>query len=579
MIPKALGQIRGRVHYLSGRLGQLESKKNMVNGLKSRLLQHLEEIAFFMEAHGENPFKIRAFRGAIEALQGLEDQELAIQIKDGSLTNIKGIGKGIFSVAKAFLTTGSSPEWKESKGDFSDTIVELLEIRGLGPKKIKQLHDELHIKSLGELEYACTENRLVSLKGFGEKTQVKIIKEIQSAKARRGKHLVVDAIASTAPIEVELSKMMSIAPISDLGRKLEIVTNFEYLVGTDHPKKTLDQLSNLKFAKSFEKVDSNTVDIKTSGLAPIRFHLVSKKNEVVARIRGTSSAEHFKSLEVICQKKKISLDSPFASEEEFYSKLGLAYCTPEARELSISKLPKSGLISEVTGVFHLHTTYSDGLQSLEEMTAAAIDRKWSYMGLSDHSKTAAYAQGLDETVLKKQWAEVDALNKTNKAFKIYRGIESDILKDGSLDYSPTTLKQFDFVIASIHSRYGMSEMTDRLIKAIENEYTTMIGHLTGRLLLARDAYEIDFDKVIDAAISNRTVIELNSNPHRLDIDWRYLNRACEKGLIISINPDAHSVDGFDDTQFGIWMARKAYLSKESVLNTWSRDQVEKFLGI
>lgn len=547
--------------------------------LKDGLEKHLQDLVFFLEIQGANPFKIRAFRNAIDIINPLGDEELIKRVNDGSLTEIQGIGKGILSVAQAFKKTSTSPEYKEALGSLPESLLELSEIRGLGPKKIKVLYDELGIKTLGELEYACSENRLISLKGFGAKTQDKLKAEIQSVKSNREKLLLPDALNEAFYIENGLHDIgIPVVATGQIARKSEIIERLDFLVDMPILKlsEKLDE-SNLKEIRPAPK--ENHVDAKSKGKSNIRIFAVQKSKHVLKAIELSSSADHWKALIAQAKKLKIDLeDLKLTSEQEFYETLKLPFHPSESRELAPthSKSWSPIVESHLTGVFHLHTTASDGLHSLSQMAKAAKEKGWHYMGLSDHSHTAAYAGGLSSEALVHQAHEVETVEK-EMGIKIFKGVESDILKDGALDYPASVLKKTDFVIASIHSRYGMKEMTERLIRAIENPYTNIIGHISGRLLLAREAYQFDAQKIIDAAIKNNRVIELNAHPQRLDMDWRLLHEGCQRGLHISINPDAHSTLGFDDVRYGVWMANKALIPRELILNTWPLEKVEKFL--
>lgn len=554
-----------------------------MNPLKEKLLKHLDELAFFLEYHDDNPFRIRAFKIGSEALSALSDQELSTKIKDGSLTDLKGIGKGIASIAEAFLKTGTSPDWAELKGELPISLIALQPIPGLGVKKIRALYENLQISSVGELEYACSENRLVDLPGFGVKTQNKILQSLKDLKGREGKLILADALNLAAELERSFPRSLTYCRIQSLGRYDEIVSGMDYLV-------PIPQIATVKKLKGLKNIDSSPdrINVQLQGHR-LQFHFCSEESIFIQRILQTASDDHWRSLEKAAEASDLKLNHDFLNkngkpikidaEEDLYKKLGLPFYQAFERELPAHAKKKSQLeLKDLTGVFHFHTTASDGNNSLEEMAKAARSFRWKFIGLSDHSKSAYYARGLTEESLEKQWKEVALLNSKFPEMKILRGIESDILKDGALDYSDDVLKKFDFVIASIHSRFGMTEMTERLIKAIENPSTNIVGHLTGRLLLAREGYTLDHSKIIDAAIRNRTAIELNAHPNRLDMDWRYLTRACEKGLIISINPDAHSIAGFGDVQYGIWMARKAGVPNESILNTWPLEKISTFLA-
>jgi len=523
--------------------------------LKDGLLKHLEDLVFFLEYQEANPFKIRAFQNAIPLLEGLSNANLTEKIADGSLIEMKGIGKGILALAKDYLRRQSSEEFETATKDLPLELLELKQIRGLSAKKIRTLYEELGIKTLGELEYACQENRLLKLKGFGTKIQVALLDEIEKAKERRTKFLLSDAIETARPIVDKLLKGGAMAAaVGELGSRLEIVSKIKIL--------------------STEALKSSSPNIQIEIVEPQNFYWEF--------VRRTSSTEHWNSLTKFLEQSGIKQPEKikWAADSEIYSAAKVAYYPAEAREYSIAPKIKFEAISEknLTGVFHLHTSESDGINTLEEMAAAAQSKGWSYMGLSDHSQTSFfYANGLKVARLEEQWKEVDALNKKQKTFKILKGVESDILKDGSLDYPTSVLKKLDFVIGSIHSRYGMTDMTQRLLAAIENPFTSMIGHISGRLLLARDPYEFDTKRIVDAAIANKRVIEINSHPQRLDMDWRILHDACARGLYVSINPDAHSVAGFDDTRFGVWLANKALIPHEQIINTWPLEKIESFL--
>jgi len=557
--------------------------------LKEALIEHLRQIKFLLEFHGENPFKVRAFGAAEESLSGLNDDELQVKLDSGKLTEIKGIGKGIAQVSSEFAKSGSSRDWAELKGSLPDSIFELTQIKGLGPKKIKQLYDELGVSSLSELEYACVENRLVSLSGIKEKSQAQVLSEIERIKSSRGKHLLSDALKKSRDLSQKFRDLKTWVWVGELGQKREIVSCLELLTLETQEKKprALRELKAL-----FEETSAGLRQVSTQMADgfELKLHFCRPAVFGLCSVYLCSSEDHWRSLEKLAQKKSVCLVSAISSEEKLpkefeteeglYRFLDLPYHPPECREYAAKKLDFSALVdlNDLSGSFHAHSTYSDGSHSLREMAEAARARGWKYLGISEHSGSAFYAQGLKEAEIKKQWKEIDSLNKELRDFQILKGIESDILKDGSLDYSESVLGGFDFVIASIHQRYGMSEMTDRLLVAIQNPYTQMIGHLSGRLLLGRAAYALDIERIVRACIETGTIIELNANPHRLDVDWRHLREACEGGLLISINADAHSIDGFDDTQFGVWMARKGFVQKSRVINTWPLDKIQVHFG-
>jgi DNA polymerase (family 10) len=557
--------------------------------LKARLLEHLDQIAFFLELQGENVFKIRAFRNASESLIPLSDVELTDRIKSGSLMELKGVGKGLLLTAQNFLKSGSSDEWMNAQGKLPASLYELREISGLGPKKIKQLYEELGISKLGELEYACNENRLIGLSGFGEKSQEKILHEIQRINKTRGKFLISEALRIAEDIEAKIPRNVQYERVGDLGAKRPIVESFRYLVLYHSEKPSLKLVGQKSEESRAEKaIKDKEIQFKTKEGHAFTFVFRKPHERVVRSIFETSSEAHWQSLLKRASEKKLKLSpdalvSPHSeldldSDTAFYAALDLPLHLPEQRELAARpSLSPPVHVDDLQGVFHAHTEDSDGSATVEQMAHAAQKRGWHYLGLSEHSQTASYAHGLDEARLQKQWQKIDELNQKFKDFQILKGIESDILKEGQLDYSDRILKQMDFVIASIHQRFGLKDMTKRLLTAIENPYTTMIGHISGRLLLSREAYDFDRHAVVNAAIKNRVVIELNCNPHRLDMDWQDLVWACEAGLLISLNPDAHSVEGLDDVEYGIWLARKAFIPKSQIINTWPVDKLKEFL--
>jgi DNA polymerase (family 10) len=487
-------------------------------------LKHLDDLAFFLEVDGANPFRIRAYHKALEVLEGLSDTEFDHRLANKTLTELNGIGKGIAGLAEEWGSQQSTADLSQLQEKYSAQLVELRSIAGLGSKKIRQLHDELGISSQGELEYACQENRLVTLKGFGEKTQAKVLHAIQQQKAQKGLRLLGDLWPQWEAFHQKNQKKfqkaeISLTPAGDLGAKEPIIRDLQFLVGLS---------PHVKFPDALEVLGAQILQAET-------------KTQVRALL------------------------APFGEVTLLSSSVEKSEMKADLEE------------SDLQGVFHFHTTASDGKQSLEEMAEAAARKGWAYAGVSDHSQTAFYASGLKKEDLASQAAQIKKWNQSGHTLHLFHGVESDILKDGSLDYPPSVLKQLDFVIASIHSRYGMKDMTERLVKAIENPATTMIGHLSGRLLLAREPYDFDQKKVFEAAIKHRCVIELNSHPQRLDADWKVLSDYSEKGLLISINPDAHSIDGFEDVRYGIWMAAKAKFPRENIINTWPLEKITKFL--
>ena len=547
----------------------------------------LENIAMLLEIKGENPFKSRAYYNAAKALSGITNLEELV--KEKRLREIKGIGEALSQKIEEYSKTGTMAYYEELTRAVPESLLELMQIPNLGPKKIKVLYDELEITNIGELEYACKENRLIHLTGFGEKTQEKVLKGIEFFKRHKGEFLFGDVYQEAERIRQRLSTIVD--PIwaevcGSIRRRKEVVRDMDILVAAENHEKITS------FFVSMPEVDQvlvtgetkTSVRMKSGIEADLR--VVTRQEFPYALVYFTGSKEHNVRLRGIAKKKGWKLNEygifdgdnlvTCKSEEEIYRALGLPYIPPELREDSgeieaaeQDKLPSLVQHEDIRGIFHVHTDFSDGVDSLERMVEAAQKFGFSYIGVSDHSKTAYYAGGLKHDAILRQWEMIDTLNKKNSTFRIFKGIESDILSDGSLDYDDSILEGFDFVIASVHSGFTMKkdDMEERILKAMKNPYTTILGHPTGRLLLSRDGYQVDMMRIIDCAAQNHVILELNASPYRLDIDWRYLKYAKDKGVMISINPDAHAVAGLEEVFFGVNIARKGWQESKDILNT------------
>ena len=546
-------------------------------------IELLEEMKKLMTLRGENPFKIRAFEKAVSVLEGLKNPtELRDRAKAGSLTALPGIGKGIAEVLTDYLLTGQSKALNELRAAIPPGLAELAQVRGLGPKKAMILIEELGIRSLVELEYACKENRLVQLKGFGPKIQEKLAEEIQFRNAHRGLQKLSEALEISHQVQSELRKFKAfklgrVEETGALRRRLEIVGELEFLIELGESELDLPRQQEIESALRVYISSENCV-------LPIRFHFASAATFGYEWARTTSTMAHWQEL----GRPGLAQLAPSAAvtEELFYGHFALPWLPPEVRETGEEiewakrgELPKLLPEKALRGIFHNHTTRSDGSHSLEQMVAAAVDLGLEYIGISDHSQTAFYAQGLREETLKEQRLELNRVQEKFPQIRIFWGIESDILGDGSLDYNDEILSRFDFVVASIHSRFQMDKkaMTERVLRALRNPYTRFLGHPTGRLLLGRKPFDLDMPAVIQAAVDHSVAIELNANPARLDIDWRWGPELRKRSAMVSIHPDAHSVDGLKDTAYGVMMARKALLPIHSIVNTKSVAEVEKWL--
>ncbi len=556
-------------------------------------------MAMLLELEGANPFKIRAFENASRSLETFsEDLDALVQAKQ--LQTLPGIGKGISADIEELATTGQLKVFEELKRKFPETLFELLKIPNVGPKKVKVLYDKLDIKSIGELEYACLENRLVTLPGFGEKTQAKILNGIAFLKKNKGKYLYSEVIEQIQPIFLIMKSWKEIQDVSIAGslrRGKELVHDADLVCSSTVPEKVMEKFLKLKEAGTLLGKGPTKISIVLKSGLQVDLRVVSPKEYIFALHHFTGSKEHNTWMRGIAKDKGYKLNEygmwknektiSCKKEEDIFSALGLPYVEPEMREGSLEiqyiekkqKLPELVKDKDIKGFFHMHTTYSDGTNSLEEMIQKAVDMGFEYMGISDHSQTAFYANGLKLADIEKQHKEIDKLQKKFQNIRLFKGIESDILKDGSLDYPAGVLKKFDFVIASVHSQFNMpeNEMTERCMKALQNPYTTMIGHPTGRLLLGREGFAINITKLIDAAAKYGKCMELNASPHRLDLDWRILPYVKEKRVPVSINPDAHSTTGIEDIRFGVVMARKAGLESKNIWNTMPLKQMERRL--
>jgi DNA polymerase (family 10) len=558
----------------------------------------LQEVALLLELKGENPFKVKAYSNAARSIEILEE-DLGKMVQEDRLKEIKGIGDALAHQITELVHTGKLPLHEELKFSIPPGHLEMLKVPSLGPKKIKTLYDTFGIKTIGELEYACLENRLVELQGFGQKTQEKILQGIQQVKKYQGRYLYGEVIQTADEI---LKKVLSHPKVfraslaGSVRRRMEIVRDINLVVSSQNPQgilTALSKLSNVEVVRFRDKgsgryslISGVEVDLRMTTDQAFPFHLLQLTGNLS---HWNAMCERAKGMGLKLSEEGLRRNGRIISckeEEGIFNVLGLDFIPPELREdqgeiaaAEIHQLPLLIEDRDIQGVFHIHSLYSDGTTSIRAMAQAAKEMGLSYIGLSDHSQSARYAGGLTFEKLKKQWEEVDWLNEETGAFHIFKGIESDILPDGSLDYDEPILKQFDFVIASVHSHFHMSleEMTKRMIKAVRNPYTTILGHPTGRLLLAREPYAVDMIRLIEEASRSGVVIELNSHPFRLDIDWRLCKYAKEKQVKLVINPDAHEEEGLKDTNFGVGIARKGWLEPGDILNTMNLEEMKEFL--
>ncbi len=543
----------------------------------------LEEIAFFLELKGENPFKVKAYSTGARVIESLPE-EPAVLVQKGILRNVKGIGEGLAGAVTELVTTGASTLHKELKASFPAGVMEMTAVPGLGSKKIKAIYEQLSVGSVGELEYACIENHLVGLPGFGQKTQEKILAGIRQFKRHQGFHLFANVIEEADCILEAVRGAAGAIRANHAGeirRRLEVIQNITLVVAGSQPQALAEALQSVPDVTQVEHhPETKTITARSPQGLPVSIRMTDVADYGWELLAATGSAEHVQELERRLVERGASPGG--GSEEAIYAAAGLSCIPPELREghgeialAESGRLPVLIEAGQIQGIFHNHTVWSDGAATLEQMVEAARALGYRYIGISDHSQSAFYANGLKEDRIKAQHAEIDAVQKIFPDIRIFKGIEADILADGAMDYPDEMLATFDFVIASVHSRFNLSEedQTNRICRALANPYVTMLGHATGRLLLSRDAYRVDMKKVLDAAAAHKKIVEINANPHRLDLDWRLCGYAKEKGVKFSINPDAHSAEGLSDVPFGINVARKGGVTAEDVVNTLPVEQM------
>jgi len=560
----------------------------------------LEEIGTLLELKGEIVFKARAYHNVARTLKGLEG-DLADLIKTGELAEVPGIGKGTLEKIATLVETGRLPYYEELKASIPPGLVEMLRISGMGPKKVKAVHEELGITGVGELAYACRENRLRDLAGFGQKTQENILAGIEFLSQYSDRSLMAEALPMAEVILDTVGRQKGVirsAIAGSLRRRKETIGDVDILVSAKKAEPIMEafvEMPEVQRVAAHGKTKSSVVLVAGMN-ADLR--VVEDESFPFALAYFTGSKEHNIRMRQIAQKKGLKLneyglfdkqDRPVACKDEdaIFTALDLAPVPPELREdtgeieaAAAGKLPELVELQDLKGTFHNHTDASDGAATLAQMAAATQAMGLEYLGIADHSQSAFYAGGLKPAAVRKQHKAIDALNRKLDGLRVFKGIESDILPDGSLDYDDKLLATFDYVVASVHSHFKMPKdaMTKRIIRALEHPATTMLGHPTGRLLLSREGYELDLPAVIKRAGELGKMIEINAHPMRLDLDWRHCKMAREHGVRIVINPDAHHPDGLADIRYGIDVARRGWLTAEDVFNTRSVGDVLKALA-
>ena len=564
---------------------------------KKAVAQVLEQIAAFLELKGENPFRIRAFRTAARAVGGFP-ADLRDGIDDGSLAATKGVGPATLQIVAEIVTTGRASMLEELREQIPPGLVEMLAIQGLGVAKIRQIHDVLDIDSLPELEAAALDGRLASLPRFGPKTSENILKGIaylrQASAFRLSHHAADEAEGLRAALE-RMPGVLQVVVAGDVRRGAEVVRDLVLVIVADVPPGELfKRLSQLPGVHEFAGQDDRRLTLRFAGGSSAQIVVTTPVNTGAVLVQATGSEAHLRALAAHAATRDLALSGaalwrgsafvPTPDEAAFYAALGLDSIPPELREglgeieaAEHHALPRLLERGDLRGFLHCHTRYSDGSNSVEELALACRASGYEYVGITDHSQAAAYAGGLKAGDLARQADEIDEVNGRLAGIRLLKGVEADILQDGRIDFDESVLARLDFVIASIHSRFNMNtaEMTARMLAAMDNQHLTIIGHPTGRLLLSRDPYGLDVDAVIEKAAATGVALEINADPHRLDLDWRLARRARDLGAAISIGADAHSAAGIANVEYGVSMARKAWLSAADILNTLP---VEGFLA-
>lgn len=561
----------------------------------------LEEIGMLLELKGENFFKSKAYYDAARAIE-LMEEDIEALVSENRLKGHKGFGEALTAKITELVTTGRLEYYEKLKASIPEGLMDMLRIPGMGPKKVKAVYDHLGISSINELKNACLENGLSGLAGFGEKTQTKILEGIESLSRYSGQYLFPEAMELASELVEALKESGLVLRCSvggSLRRKKETVKDADILASSRDSAGVMDFFTGHPLvAAVVSKGDTKASVTLVNGMnADLR--VVDDAQYPYALHHFTGSREHNTAMRHLARQKDLKMNEygifrgeegelvVCRSEEEIFGLFGMDYIPPELRENNgeleaamEGRLPELLEPGDIRGVIHMHSAYSDGAASLEDMVKACISRGYSYMGITDHSRTAVYAGGLKEDDIRKQHEEIGLLQEKYPDFKIFKGIEVEILQDGNIDYDEETLSLFDFTIASVHSATGMDEarMTARVIKAMQNRHVTMLGHPTGRLLLTREGYKINMVEIIRTAVEEKVVIEINANPYRLDLDWRFCKAARDAGCSFVISPDAHGPDEIGNIKYGVNVARKGWLRACDVVNAMSAGDFADFIS-
>lgn len=560
----------------------------------------LNEIALLLEVRGENPFKSRAFSNAARTIGELEEEDIGPLVRSREIAKLPGIGAGTLAVLADLVETGDSTYLEELRETTPEGLVEMLRIPGLGPTRIHRIHTGLALDTVADLEAAAKDGRLAALSGFGEKTAAKILRGIAVLRETSGQLIHSLAAGEAQRLKRAIAKLPGVKQVEIAGsvrRRNEVARDIDLVVESSGTTAELKAAAaKLPGVQEVSGSTGSSMTLRMINGVHADLHSAPESAFDLALWRATGSEEHVQRVIERLRERGFSLHNdtlvdasgkavPSIDDEKLYTSAGMHWVPVELREnrgeieaAAEGALPDLIELSDLKGALHCHSNYSDGTTSILELAEAARARGWSYLGISDHSKSASYAGGLDRDAVLRQHDEIDGINQQMKGFRVLKGIEADILADGTVDYGDELLDRFDYVIGSIHSRFGMSseQMTERILKAMGDPRLTILGHPTGRLILTRPPFPVDIDAIIEKAVESGIALELNCDPHRLDLDWRLVQKARSRGATIEVGPDAHGPDGFGYLDFGIYIARKGWLEAKNVLNAGSADDVIRF---
>ena len=558
--------------------------------MDSRTAAHvLAQIGGLLELHGEDRFKSRAYHVAARAVLGTDTDDITPLYKSGELRKLPGVGAATFSVLKDLVETGDSSYFERLREDTPEGLLEMLRIPGMGTAKIRLIHEGLGVETLEQLEEAARDGRLAKLPRFGPKTAEKILQGVGFLRETGAMLLLPHALAEAQRVLAGVRRHPDVVRAEIAGsvrRRREVVADIDIVAACSaDPASVAASFAHAPGVRGVVGAGQTSVAIRYVDGTRLDLHCVRPPAFATALWRATGSTSHVDEVRAALAGKGLSLDGDelrrngdimtIAGEADLFSAAGLRFIEPELREsrgevqaAAQGELPSLIELGDIQGVLHCHSQYSDGGATIAEMAQGCRDRGWKYLGISDHSVSAFYAGGLKPDAILRQHDEIDELNSRTSDFVVLKGIEADILADGRVDYDEQVLESFDYVIGSIHSRFSMNgqQMTERVLRAMDDPHLTILGHPTGRLLLTRKPYDVDMSAVIEKAAERGVVLELNADPHRLDLDWTYCHEAKKRGVRIEIGPDAHSVHGLDYMELGISIARKGWLEKSDVLN-------------